>query len=60
MGSELVCADVLPVFEEYATKDFDDVKIGVLSHLAEFFEVSCLCSKLAVKLMCCVCWAVIA
>lgn len=31
--------DLLPVFEEYCTKDIDDVKIGALSHLAEFFEV---------------------
>ena len=39
VGTENMCADILPVFEEYCTKDIDDVKIGAMSHLAEFFEV---------------------
>ena len=40
LGSEVTCKDILPVFEEYCTKDIDDVKIGTLTHLADFFEVS--------------------
>ena len=39
LGSETASDDLLPVFEEFCTKDIDDVKIGALSHLAEFFEV---------------------
>ena len=39
VGEERMVGDILPVFEEYCTKDIDDVKIGALSHLAEFFEV---------------------
>ena len=41
VGEDKMCSDILPVFEEYCTKDIDDVKIGALSHLAEWFEVSC-------------------
>lgn len=40
LGCEITCRDILPIFEEYCTKDVDDVKIGTLTHLAEFFEVS--------------------
>lgn len=40
LGTDYTCSDLLPVFEEYCTKDIDDVKIGVLSHLVDFFEVS--------------------
>lgn len=40
LGSEVTYRDILPVFEEYCTKDIDDVKIGALTHLADFFEVS--------------------
>lgn len=43
VGTEYMCADILPVFEEYCTKDIDDVKIGAMSHLAEFFEVKFCC-----------------
>ena len=39
LGSQTTVTDLFPIFEEYCTKDVDDVKIGVLSHLAEFFEV---------------------
>ena len=39
LGTDITCRDILPIFEEYCTKDVDDVKIGVLTHLAEFFEV---------------------
>lgn len=39
LGPETTIADLFPTFEEYCTKDVDDVKIGALSHLAEFFEV---------------------
>ena len=40
LGEDITRRDILPVFEEYCTKDIDDVKIGALTHLAEFFEVS--------------------
>lgn len=40
LGTEITCQDILPIFEEYCTKDVDDVKIGTLTHLAEFLEVS--------------------
>ncbi len=43
VGEERMVGDILPVFEEYCTKDIDDVKIGALSHLAEFFEVCAWC-----------------
>ena len=39
LGAGHTSSDLLPVFEEYCTKDVDDVKVGVLAHLAEFFEV---------------------
>ena len=39
LGTEITCQDILPIFEEYCTKDVDDVKIGTLTHLAEFLEV---------------------
>ena len=40
LGTEQTCSDILPIFEDYSTKDCDDVKIGTLTHLTEFFEVS--------------------
>lgn len=40
LGCEITCRDILPVFQEYCTKDVDDVKIGTLTHLSEFLEVS--------------------
>lgn len=40
LGSSLTCSELVPVLMEICTKDIDDVKIGALSHLAEFFEVS--------------------
>lgn len=39
LGTEQTCSDILPIFEDYSTKDCDDVKIGTLTHLTEFFEV---------------------
>ena len=39
LGAGRTSSDLLPIFEEYCTKDVDDVKVGVLAHLAEFFEV---------------------
>ena len=39
LGMEQTCSDLLPIFEEYCTKDVDDVKLGTLAHLTDFFEV---------------------
>ena len=39
LGPEHTCTDLFSVFQEYCTKDIDDVKIGAVSHLTEFFEV---------------------
>ena len=39
LGTEETSSDILPIFEDYSTKDCDDVKIGTLTHLTEFFEV---------------------
>ena len=39
LGTEQTSADILPIFEDYSVKDCDDVKIGTLTHLTEFFEV---------------------
>ena len=51
LGAGRTSSDLLPVFEEYCTKDVDDVKVGVLAHLAEFFEVR---DTLSYLLACCV------
>ena len=40
LGMEQTCSDILPIFEDSSTKDCDDVKIGTLTHLTEFCEVS--------------------
>ncbi len=40
LGQDKTVADLLSVVDEYCTKDVDDVKFGVLNHLADFFEVS--------------------
>ena len=45
LGTQTTVADLYPTFEEYCTKDVDDVKIGVLTHLTEFFEV-CVCGRM--------------
>uniref|UniRef100_A0A1X7T641 Uncharacterized protein n=1 Tax=Amphimedon queenslandica TaxID=400682 RepID=A0A1X7T641_AMPQE len=39
LGSNRTVSDLLSVVNEYATKDLDDVKTGVLAHLSEFFEM---------------------
>ena len=39
LGQEKTCSELLGILDEYATKDVDDVKQGLLNHLAEFFEV---------------------
>ena len=39
LGTHTTVTDLYSTFEEYCTKDVDDVKIGVLSHLTEFIEV---------------------
>ena len=45
LGMDITRRDILPVFEEYCTKDIDDVKIGVLTHLADFFQVRRVCVR---------------
>ena len=39
LGSNRTITDLLSVVSEYSTKDLDDVKMGILAHLSEFFEV---------------------
>ena len=39
LGSNRTITDLLSVVLEYSTKDLDDVKMGILAHLSEFFEV---------------------
>ena len=39
LGQERACSDLLAVLDEYTTKDVDDVKLGVLSHLTELLSV---------------------
>jgi hypothetical protein len=39
LGPQTTIVDLFPTFQEYCTKDVDDVKIGTLSHLTEFFDV---------------------
>ncbi len=43
LGQEKTVLDLLAVLDEYCTKDLDDVKYGVLTHLADFFEASSGC-----------------
>lgn len=38
VGREIVASDLLPVFCEFL-KDLDEVRIGVLKHLADFLKV---------------------
>ena len=40
LGQQRTCSDLLVVLDEYTTKDLDEVKLGVLTHLVEFLEVS--------------------
>ena len=46
LGQERTCSDLLSVLDEYTTKDVDDVKLGVLTHLVELLEVSSFTSLL--------------
>ena len=39
LGQERACSDLLSVLDEYTTKDVDDVKLGVLTHLTELLSV---------------------
>lgn len=39
LGQERACSDLLAVLDEYTTKDVDDVKLGVLTHLTELLSV---------------------
>lgn len=39
LGQEKAVSELLNVVDEYAMKDIDDVKLGILTHLAEFFEI---------------------
>ena len=43
LGQEKAVSELLNVVDEYAMKDIDDVKLGILTHLAEFFEVRMKC-----------------
>ena len=45
LGQEKTVSDLLAVVDEYCTKDLDDVKYGVLNHLADFFEASSVCGR---------------
>ncbi len=58
LGKDITRRDILPMFEEYCTKDIDDVKIGALTHLADFFEVSNGLSHTVLQCSVCVfvCW----
>lgn len=38
MGQEITSADLLPIFDGFL-KDLDEVRIGILKHLADFFEL---------------------
>jgi len=38
LGEEFTNADLIPIFDEFI-KDLDEVRIGVLKHLAEFLKV---------------------
>lgn len=40
LGQERTVSELVTIVDEYSTKDLDDVKLGILSHLAQFFEVS--------------------
>ena len=39
LGQERTVAELVTIVDEYSTKDLDDIKLGILSHLAQFFEV---------------------
>ena len=39
LGEELTNADLLPIFDEFI-KDLDEVRVGVLRHLADFLKVT--------------------
>ena len=53
LGPKLMCSDLIPVLMEICTKDIDEVKIGALSHLADFFEVSYGCWMMFHKALSC-------
>ena len=38
MGQEITSQDLLPIFDGFL-KDLDEVRIGILKHLADFFEL---------------------
>jgi len=38
LGDTITCADLVPVFDEFL-KDLDEVRIGVLKHLADFLKL---------------------
>ena len=38
MGQEITSRDLLPIFDGFL-KDLDEVRIGILKHLADFFEL---------------------
>lgn len=40
LGRERTVNDLLTLVDEYTSKDLDDIKMGILLHLAEFFEVT--------------------
>jgi serine/threonine-protein phosphatase 4 regulatory subunit 1 len=38
LGEDLTVSDLVPIFDEFL-KDLDEVRIGVLKHLANFLKV---------------------
>ena len=38
MGQEITSRDLLPIFDGFL-KDLDEVRVGILKHLADFFEL---------------------
>ena len=38
MGQDITSRDLLPIFDGFL-KDLDEVRIGILKHLADFFEL---------------------
>ena len=49
-GEEITHRDLLPVFDGFI-KDLDEVRIGILKHLADFLRVS-FCVKLSLGSVC--------
>lgn len=57
LGDEITHRDLVPVFDGFL-KDLDEVKIGVLKHLADFlrvrstFKTNILCSEAPLNTVC--------